>query len=181
MSMWRPLFLKCMILDQKLQRMLNDSKIAQLNSERPLHQTAVRWESSTSCRNYNTSNCLIHIYCKQKSSHEQFRNLKIMEKELFRVSRSFVSLDIEMLNDLNSSGFNLFFGLVLTTPPPLSVKTNMNTQNIIILTRNFVTRCAKSIFKSESHMYLASTTLWALLNLASSQTRATSMKSWLRL
>ena len=41
MSMWRPLFLKCMILDQKLQRMLNDSKIAQLNSERPLHQTAV--------------------------------------------------------------------------------------------------------------------------------------------
>ena len=30
-----------MILDQKLQRMLNDSKIAQLNSERPLHQTAV--------------------------------------------------------------------------------------------------------------------------------------------
>ena len=40
-SMWRPLFLKCMILDQKLQRMLNDSKIAQLNSERPLHQTAV--------------------------------------------------------------------------------------------------------------------------------------------
>ena len=41
MSMWRPLFLKCMILDHKLQRMLNDSKIAQLNSERPLHQTAV--------------------------------------------------------------------------------------------------------------------------------------------
>ena len=39
--MCRPLFLKCMILDQKLQRMLNDSKIAQLNSERPLHQTAV--------------------------------------------------------------------------------------------------------------------------------------------
>ena len=32
-----------MILDQKLQRMLNDSKIAQLNSERPLHQTAVVW------------------------------------------------------------------------------------------------------------------------------------------
>ena len=30
-----------MILDHKLQRMLNDSKIAQLNSERPLHQTAV--------------------------------------------------------------------------------------------------------------------------------------------
>ena len=28
-------------LDHKLQRMLNDSKIAQLNSERPLHQTAV--------------------------------------------------------------------------------------------------------------------------------------------
>ena len=85
--------------------------------------------------------------------------MKIMEKELFRVSRSFVSLDIEMLNDLNSSGFNLFFGLVQSTPPPLSVKTNMNTQNIIILTRNFVTRCAKSIFKSESHKYLASTTL----------------------
>ena len=41
MSMWRPLFLKCMILDHKLQRMLNDSKIAQLNSERPLHQTVV--------------------------------------------------------------------------------------------------------------------------------------------
>ena len=41
MSMWRPLFLKCMILDHKLQRMLNASKIAQLNSERPLHQTAV--------------------------------------------------------------------------------------------------------------------------------------------
>ena len=41
MSMWRPLFLRCMILDHKLQRMLNDSKIAQLNSERPLHQTAV--------------------------------------------------------------------------------------------------------------------------------------------
>ena len=34
-----------MILDQKLQRMLNDSKIAQLNSERPLHQTAVRFNS----------------------------------------------------------------------------------------------------------------------------------------
>ena len=39
--MWRPLFLKCMILDHKLQRILNDSKIAQLNSERPSHQTAV--------------------------------------------------------------------------------------------------------------------------------------------
>ena len=39
--MWIPLFLKCMILDHNLQRMLNDSKIAQLNSERPLHQTAV--------------------------------------------------------------------------------------------------------------------------------------------
>ena len=85
--------------------------------------------------------------------------MKIMEKEFFRISRSFVSLDIEMLNDLNSSGFNLFFGLVLTMPPPLSVKTNMNTQNIIIITRNFVTRYAKSIFKCESHMYLASTTL----------------------
>ena len=45
MSMWRPLFLKCMILDHKLQRMLNDSKIAQLNSERPLHQTAV-WRAA---------------------------------------------------------------------------------------------------------------------------------------
>ena len=44
MSMWRLLFLKCMILDQKLQRMFNDSKIAQLNSERPLHQTAVLYE-----------------------------------------------------------------------------------------------------------------------------------------
>ena len=43
MSMWRPLFRKNMILDHKLQRMLNDSKIAQLNSERPLHQTAVCW------------------------------------------------------------------------------------------------------------------------------------------
>ena len=85
--------------------------------------------------------------------------MKIMEKKLFRTSRSFVSLDIEMLNDLNSSGFNHFFGLVLTTPPPHSVKTNMNTQNIIILTRNFLTRCAKSIFNSEGHMYLASTTL----------------------
>ena len=85
--------------------------------------------------------------------------MTIREKELFRISRSFVSLDIEMLNDLNSSGFNLFFGRLLATPPPLSVKTNMNTQNIIILTRNFVTRCAKSIFKSESHKYLASTTL----------------------
>ena len=41
MSVWRPLFVKCIILDHKLQRMLNDSKIAQLNSERPLHQTAV--------------------------------------------------------------------------------------------------------------------------------------------
>ena len=30
-----------MILDHKLQRMLNDSKIAQLIFERPLHQTAV--------------------------------------------------------------------------------------------------------------------------------------------
>ena len=39
--MWRPLFLKCMILDHKLQRMFNDFKIGQLNSERPLHQTAV--------------------------------------------------------------------------------------------------------------------------------------------
>ena len=44
MSMWRPLFVKCMILDHKLQRMLDDSKIAQLNSERPLHQTALGWE-----------------------------------------------------------------------------------------------------------------------------------------
>ena len=52
-----------------------------------------------------------------------------MEKELFRTSRSFVSLDIEMLNDLNSSRFNLFFGLVLTTPSPHSVKTNMNTEH----------------------------------------------------
>ena len=41
MSVWRPLFIKCIILDHKLQRMLNDSKIAQLNSERPLHQTVV--------------------------------------------------------------------------------------------------------------------------------------------
>ena len=41
--MWRPLFLKCIILGHKLQRMLNDSKIGQLNSERPLHQTAVGW------------------------------------------------------------------------------------------------------------------------------------------
>ena len=41
MSMWRPLFIKCIILEHKLQRMLNDSKIAQLNSERPLLQTAV--------------------------------------------------------------------------------------------------------------------------------------------
>ena len=30
-----------MILDHNLQKMLNDSKIAQLNFERPLHQTAV--------------------------------------------------------------------------------------------------------------------------------------------
>ena len=30
-----------MILDHKLQRMFNDFKIGQLNSERPLHQTAV--------------------------------------------------------------------------------------------------------------------------------------------
>ena len=41
MSVWRPLFIKCIILDHKIQRMLNDSKIGQLNSERPLHQTAV--------------------------------------------------------------------------------------------------------------------------------------------
>ena len=41
MSVWRPLFIKCIILDHKLQRTLNDSKIAQLNSERPSHQTAV--------------------------------------------------------------------------------------------------------------------------------------------
>ena len=41
MSVWRPLFIKCIILDHKLQRMLNDSKIAQLDSERPLRQTAV--------------------------------------------------------------------------------------------------------------------------------------------
>ena len=34
-----------MILDHKLQRMLNYSKIAQLNSERPLHQTAVALEN----------------------------------------------------------------------------------------------------------------------------------------
>ena len=49
MSMWRPLFLKCMILDHKLQRMLNDSKIAQLNSERPLHQTAVHGQCDKTC------------------------------------------------------------------------------------------------------------------------------------
>ena len=42
MSVWRPLFIKCIILDHKLQRMLNDSKIGQLHSERPLHQTAVK-------------------------------------------------------------------------------------------------------------------------------------------
>ena len=53
MSMGRPLFLKCMILDHKLQRMLNDSKIAQLNSERPLHQTAVLFEISQSEINEN--------------------------------------------------------------------------------------------------------------------------------
>ena len=41
MSVWRPLFIKCIILDHKLQRMLTDSKIGQLNSKRPLHQTAV--------------------------------------------------------------------------------------------------------------------------------------------
>ena len=41
MSMWRPRFLKCMILVHKLQRMFNGFKIGQLNSERPLHQTAV--------------------------------------------------------------------------------------------------------------------------------------------
>ena len=39
-----------------------------------------RWESSILCGTYNTSNCLIYIYCKQKSSHAQFRNLKIMGK-----------------------------------------------------------------------------------------------------
>ena len=49
MSVWRPLFIKCIILDHKLQRMLNDSKIGQLNSERPLHQTAVGLESMQSC------------------------------------------------------------------------------------------------------------------------------------
>ena len=43
MSMWRPLFLRCMILDHKLQRMLNGFKIGQLNSESPLHQTAVSY------------------------------------------------------------------------------------------------------------------------------------------
>ena len=43
-SMWRPLFIKCIILDHKLQRMLNDSKIAQLISERPSHQTAVPYD-----------------------------------------------------------------------------------------------------------------------------------------
>ena len=42
MSVWRPLFIKCIILDHKLQRMLNDSQIAQLIFERPLHQRAVR-------------------------------------------------------------------------------------------------------------------------------------------
>ena len=40
-----------MILDHKLQRMLNDSKIAQLNSERPLQQTAVSWESPVTTHN----------------------------------------------------------------------------------------------------------------------------------
>ena len=38
-----------MILDHKLQRMLNGFKIGQLNSERPLHQTAVGLESMQSC------------------------------------------------------------------------------------------------------------------------------------
>ena len=33
-----------MILDHKLQRMFNDFKIGQLNSERPLHQTAVLFD-----------------------------------------------------------------------------------------------------------------------------------------
>ena len=56
MSMWRPLFLQCMILDHKLQRMLNDSKTAQLNFERPFHQTAVGALSSKSCVN---SPCII--------------------------------------------------------------------------------------------------------------------------
>ena len=60
MSMWRPLFLKCMILDQKLQRMLNDSKIAQLNSERPLHQTAVKFflQKKSLFSNYKITNPL---------------------------------------------------------------------------------------------------------------------------
>ena len=49
MSMWRPLYLKCMILDHKLQRMLNDSIIEQLNSERPLHQTAVLSNKAEPC------------------------------------------------------------------------------------------------------------------------------------
>ena len=66
MSVWRPLFIKCIILDHKLQRMLNDSKIGQLNSERPLHQTAV---SSTEYQNDAQSctlmqnNSLIYLNC----------------------------------------------------------------------------------------------------------------------
>ena len=75
MSMWRPLFLTCMILDHKLQRMLNDSKIAQLNSERPLHQTAVIW---TWAKYRNTNTKKLYMVCNldlRKTQKSKYKNL----------------------------------------------------------------------------------------------------------
>ena len=81
MSVWRPLFIKCIILDHKLQRMLNDSKIGQLNSERPLHQTAVPLNNSIV--RIIALNLLLHIGMHQTYLHTQpyicFYSIKLSE------------------------------------------------------------------------------------------------------
>ena len=72
MSMWRPLFLRCMILDHKLQRMLNDSEIAQLDSERPLHQTAVTldWPIQREfCLRKSKCHCSVSIFCRHHAKY----------------------------------------------------------------------------------------------------------------
>ena len=58
-----------MILDQKLQRMLNDSKIAQLNSERLLHQTSVRGHSGQMDCGIECINKMVMMRMMMKKAH----------------------------------------------------------------------------------------------------------------
>ena len=104
MSMRRPLFLRFMILDHKLQRMLNDSKIAQLNSERPLHQTAVVPEiltlttipSQGLSQKYsiadltirNSRICTKHLQLKKQHQHICRRRGTLLKKSIFFFQRN---------------------------------------------------------------------------------------------